>query len=229
MSKNELLRDYKIGDDELMQKADSLAVSMQRDATDFATRMVDATRINEIVTQNTAFKNHPTDQELLGLVSTATEIKDGTALNLRKKIAAVRSMAETKFGNNGKFRTFDFGELSSLPDSDLYRTARRVVRVGTSFLADLASEGLTAAFLTEITNLADKLDKQIDDMEAANENRDIKTQERVVLGNNLWNTMVKYANIGKSLYEFSDEARYNDYVLTESEGTGGATPETPNS
>jgi glucose-6-phosphate isomerase len=101
--------------------------------------------------------------------------------------------------------------------------------VGTSFLADLASEGLTAAFLTEITNLADKLDKQIDDMEAANENRDIKTQERVVLGNNLWNTMVKYANIGKSLYEFSDEARYNDYVLTESEGTGGATPETPNS
>ncbi len=229
MSQNELKRDYVIGDDEVMQRADALVLSMQRDAADFATRMVDAARISEIEDQSTAFKNHPTDQELLGLISTATEIKDATALNLRKKIATVRSMAETKFGNNGKFRTFDFGGLSDLPDSDLYRTARRVVRVGTSFLTDLASEGLTAAFLTEITNLADKLDKQIDDMEAAIETRDIKTQERVVLGNKLWNTMVKYANIGKSLYEFSDEARYNDYVLTESVGTGGSTPETPNS
>ncbi len=226
MSKNELIRDYTIGDDEVWQQADSLVQSMQRDATDFAARMVDATRIAEITTLSTQFKNLPTDPELLGIISTATEIKDATALQLRQKISSVRNMAETKFGNNGKFRTFDFGELSRLPDSDLYRTAKRVVRVGTSFLADLASEGLTAAMLTQITTLATTLDTNIDTMEAAVENRDIKTQERVTVGNSLWAAMVKYANVGKSLYEFTDEAKYNDYVLTPS--AAPTPPATPN-
>lgn len=213
MPKDESIRVYNFSDDVLWQKADSLVGSMQRDIADFALRKVDAPRINEIVLLVTQFKNHPTDQELLGLVSTATEIKDAAALELRKKISSVRNMALTKFGNNGKFRTFDFGELARLPDSDLYRTAKRVVRVGTSFLADLLSEGLTAAMLTEITTLATSLDTNLDAMEAAIENRDIKTQERVNIGNNLWKTMVKYADVGKSIYEFSDEARYNDYVL----------------
>jgi hypothetical protein len=224
MSKNESIRDFNISDDELWQKGDALVGSMQRDAADFATRKVDATRINEIATLNDKFKNLPTDPELLGLISTATEVKDATALELRKKISAVRSMAETKFGNNGKFRTFDFGALADLPDSDLYRTAKRVVRVGNSFLSDLASEGLTTAMLTDITNLAITLDTNIDGVAAAEENRDIKTQERVNTGNALWALMVKNANIGKSLYEFTDEARYNDYVLTDASPPKDDTP-----
>jgi hypothetical protein len=213
-----------MGDDTLWQKADALAASMQRDIADFTIRRVDAARISEVTSIVTDFKNHPTDQELLGLVSTATEIKDATALELRKKISTVRNIAATKYGENGKFRTFDFGPLSDLPDTDLYRTARRVVRVGTSFLADLASEGLTAAMLTEITTLATSLDSNIDAMEATIENRDIKTQERVIIGNKLWNTMVKYANVGKSIYEFTDEARYNDYVLIDEAPDAPPTP-----
>ncbi|MCX6209878.1 MAG: hypothetical protein NTZ59_10410 [Bacteroidetes bacterium] len=226
MSKNESVRDYKFGDDELWQKADALVGSIQRDIADFAPRKVDAVRIGEIATIVTQFKNHPTDQELLGVVSTATETKDATALELRKKLSAVRNMAVTKYGQNGKYKTFDFGALSELPDTDLYRTAKRVVRVGTSFLVELASEGLTAAMLTEITTLATTLDTNLDTMEAAIENRDIKTQERVAIGNNLWNTMVKYANVGKSIYEFTDEARYNDYVLID-DSTPPNTPPTP--
>jgi hypothetical protein len=227
MSKNESVRDYNISDDELWQKGDALVASMQRDATDFATRMVTGARTAEITALSTQFKNLPTDPELLGVITTATEVKDATALDLRKKVSTVRNMAITKFGETGKFKTFDFGELARLPDSDLYRTAKRVARVGTGFLADLASEGLTAAMLADIVTLATTLDTNIDTMEAAVENRDIKTQERVIVGNNLWNTMVKYANVGKSLYEFSDEARYNDYVLTDTPSplqTDTATP-----
>jgi hypothetical protein len=215
MSQNEIVRDYKIGDDELWQQADSLVLSMQRDAADFANRMVDSVRISEITNLSNQFKNLPTDPELLGIISTATEVKNANALDLRKKLSSVRSMAASKFGENGKFKTFDFGALSNLTDSDLYRTAKRVVRVGTSFLPDLATEGLTVGLLTQITTLATTFDSNIDAMESAKENRDIKTQERVIVGNNLWAVMVKYANVGKSLYEFTDEARYNDYVLVD--------------
>jgi hypothetical protein len=37
--------------------------------------------------------------------------------------------------------------------------------------------------------------------------------------------MIKLASVGKSLYEDSNEAKFNDYVI--SEGSGGAAPSPP--
>ena len=56
------------------------------------------------------FKNLPTDEELLGVVTTAAELKDATILEVRKRLSSERNMAGTKFGNNGKYKTFAFGE-----------------------------------------------------------------------------------------------------------------------
>lgn len=215
MALNEEKRNYNFGDDVLMQKADKLVLTMQRDADAFASRNVDAPRRDEIAKTNQQFKELPTDPELLGLITTATEAKDADSKNLKIKISSVRNMAETKYGKTGKYKIFNFGELSALSDEDLFRTAKRVVRVGRSVLSDLASEGLTDDLLNEIAELANGFDDKIDKVAEAVENRDIQSQERVRMGNRLWDLMVKYANIGKSLFEFTDEARYNDYVLTE--------------
>ncbi len=221
MALNEEQRAYKMGDDVLMQKADFLLKSMQRDAADFASRNVDGTRRNEIDDTNRQFKDLPTDPELLGLMTTATEAKNATALELRKRISTVRSMAETLYGNTGKYKVFNFGELSLLPDTEMYRTAKSVVRVGTNLLAELASEGLAMDMLNEMAALATDLDDNMDKVAEAEENRDISTQERIRVGNRLWALMVKYADIGKSLFEFTDEARYNDYVLTDGTSNSG--------
>ena len=230
MAVNEEKRDYNFGDDVLMQKADSLVKSMERDSDAFATRSIDSSRRAEVSETNAQFKDLPTDEELLGLISTATEVKDANALEVEQLISRVRNMAETKYGSNGKYKTFNFGELSALPDSEMYRTAKRVVRVGTKFLTDLASEGLTDDILKQIATLAITLDEKIDLVDDAIEERDIKRQERVRMGNKLWALMVKYANVGKSLFEFTDEARYNDYVLIETppnNGGGNPPPPTP--
>ena len=229
MALNEEKRNYNFGDDVLMQKADKIVITMQRDGDAFASRNVDATRRDEIAKTNQQFKDLPTDPELLGLITTATEVKDAGAMNVRIKISSVRNMAETKYGNTGKYKIFNFGELSDLPDEDLFRTAKRVVRVGRSVLSDLASEGLTNDLLNEIAALATSLDDNIDKVAEAKENRDIQKQVRVRMGNRLWDLMVKYANIGKSIFEFNDEARYNDYVLTEGSDSnkGGDAPTPP--
>jgi hypothetical protein len=212
MSKNESARIYNLGDDSLMQKGDSLVGTMQRDADDFITRNVDNARFNEIAILSTAFKNFQIDQELLGPVTTDTEAKYATELVLRQKFSTIRSMATTKFDNNDKYKTFDSVELSSLSNEDFFRTSKRVARVGNGFLADLASEGLTALILTDVTSLATTLDINM-------YTRDIKTQEIIELGNNLWNAMAKHANKGKSIFEFTDQARYNDYVLIDAATT----------
>ncbi len=219
MATKEVVREYKMADNELAQKADKLVGSMTRDATDFAKRKVDDSRRGEIVSQCTEFKNFPTDEELEGLVITATEEKDATNAELVEKLSNIRSMAETAYGNSGKYKTFNFGELSKLNGKELYFTAKRVARVGTLLLSELASEGLTVALLTEISTLATLLDNNLDAIGEAVEKRDIRTQERIILGNKLWRNMVKYANVGKSIFAANDEARYNDYVLTEGDDT----------
>jgi len=200
---------------------------MNRDAADFATRKVDATRIAEVTTLSTQLKNFPTDKELQGALIVATEVKDATKKDLLVKLNNVRGMAETKYGKSGKYKTFSFGELSRIPDEKLFSTAKRVVRVGTSLLAELATEGLTAAQLSEISSVGAILDNNLDAIEAAEENREIKKQDRIIIGNNLWDKMVINANIGKSLFQFKDEARYNDYVLTDAPPSTPPTPPTP--
>jgi hypothetical protein len=113
------------------------------------------------------------------------------------------------------YNSFGFGELANLSDDELYRTAKRVVRIATSLLSELSSEGLTIDILSNITQQAINLDIAIDAVGEAEEKRDLQTQDRITKGNALYIEMVKLAGIGKSLNEFSNEAKYNDYVLIE--------------
>ncbi len=155
------------------------------------------------------------------MVTDATNAKNTIADNIRIAVRPIRNMAETAYGTTGKYNTFGFDGLSELTDNDLYRLTRRVIRVGTKLLAELAAQGLTAAILTALGVLATDLDTAIDAIEDAIENRDLETQDRIIKGNVLWAEMSRLASIGRSLFEDTDEARYNDYVLI-----GGSTPKT---
>lgn len=94
-------------------------------------------------------------------------------------------MAELAYNNKGKYNTFGFGDMGNLPDGDLYRLARRVVRVSGKLMADLQLQGLTAAQVTALDTLATNFDKMIDAVEDAVATRDLETQDRILKGNTL--------------------------------------------
>lgn len=207
---------YKIADASLKQLADDLKDSMVRDTTDFETRGLTTVKLQNFQNLIDAFDQTSTDEELRGNITTKVEEKDALAKTIKQEISGIRSRVVNKFGlGSGKYNSFGFGELANLSDDDLYRTATRVVRVGTTLLADLATEGLTIAILNNLNLLATNLDKAIDAVGEAEEKRDLETQDRIEKGNALYTEMVKHAGTGKSLYEFTNEAKYNDYVLIE--------------
>lgn len=213
MPQSTVTRNYAMADAELKQKADGLAASITRDLTDFASRNINAASVTSFKTFITSFDSTSTDEELLGELKDATDAKNLVAENIRKAIRHIRNMAEIVYHNKGKYTSFGFEEMANMSDADLYRLAKRVVRVGTKFLADLAPQGLTAAQLTNIQTLATQLDTAIDTVEDKIENRDIETQDRIKKGNLLWDEMTKLGSIGKTIYEDIDEAKYNDYIL----------------
>jgi hypothetical protein len=207
---------YNIADASLKQVADDLKDSIIRDTTEFATRGFTPTKLEAFEALIIAFDETTTDEELRGNITTKVELKDALAKTLKQEISAIRSRVVNKFGqSSGVYNSFGFGELANLSDDELYRTAKRVVRIATSLLSELSSEGLTIDILSNITQQAINLDIAIDAVGEAEEKRDLQTQDRITKGNALYIEMVKLAGIGKSLNEFSNEAKYNDYVLIE--------------
>lgn len=204
---------YSMADGDLKQVADGLAATLTRDLADLAARNVTTATISNLQALITAFDETTTDEELLGEVKTATETKNAIADDIKKAIRPIRNMAEIAYASKGKYSSFGFEEMANMSDADLYRLAKRVVRVGTKFMSDLSPQGLTPMQLANLGTLAINFDNAIDAIEDKIENRDVETQERVIKGNLLWAECSKLSSIGKSVYEDTNEAKYNDYLL----------------
>lgn len=215
MSKATETRNYNMADADLKQKADNLKDSMVRDAASFATRNIATPRVTAFTALIAGFDATSTDEELRGDLNVTVNAKDALVQDIRKAIRPIRNMAEIQYNGTGKYKTFGFDEMAHLSDNDLYRMAKRVVRVGTSCITDMQKQGLTTAQLTSLDTLAKSLDTAIDTVGAATETRDLQTQDRIIKGNALWQEMITLSSVGQSLFIDIDEARYNDYVLTD--------------
>jgi hypothetical protein len=131
-------RNYSMADGELKQKADALANTITRDLADLGVRNVTAATVTGFKVFIQAFDDTTTDEELLGEAMTATENKNTIAEDIKKAIRPIRNMAEIVYGNKGRYNSFGFDDMANMSDPDLYRLAKRVVRVGNKFLTDLA-------------------------------------------------------------------------------------------
>jgi hypothetical protein len=215
MAKNEEVRIYRMKDADLKQKSDHIADNVTRDIDDFTTRNVTSDTIIAFRQIIATFDAAPTDEELEGDINDATDAKSALAERLRMSIRKIRNMAELQYNGRGKYNSFGFDNMANMSDNELYRLAKRVIRTSTRLADDLAVQGLTPAQLTTLTNLAIDFDASIDVQQNKIEDRTLAAQQRVTLGNILYTELVHLCSIGKGLYEDSDEAKYNDYVIDE--------------
>src|SRR4051812_26493129 len=210
MSKKELTRLYSMSDADLKQQADNVKALITRDITDFNTRGVTSITLSDFQDLIDDFDDLETDEEMVGEVMEATNNKNNLAEHVRKGIRSIRNMADIVYKGIGKYNSFGFTDMANMSDNELYRLAKRVVRVGTKVLAELASQGLTQQVLDDFATLSVAFDQSIDAQQKAVEDRDLATAERVSQGNTLYAEMSRLCSIGKTLYEDTNEARYND-------------------
>lgn len=215
MPRREEIRRYRMSDARLVQLTDSVRQSAQRDATELIAYGVTAATITALEAARDAFADNPTDEELSGDLVISTQAKNAEKLELQRQVRQISDRARIKFGEaDGRFRKFGVDLLTRQGDDELIRTAKRVVRVATSLLPELTSEGLTAAMITALGTSADTFDNLVDTQDDAFKNRDIAVDERISLGNALYDLLVNLAAKGKLCWEDVNEAKYNDYILT---------------
>ena len=219
-------RDYTLSDSELALFTSNLVVFMTRDTAEFAARGVVAADITALEAKGNEFEAFPTDAEYQGLVTIATEDKDADRAQLEVDIRNITDRAMLKWGaKSGRYKRFEVKNLTNFGDKDLLFAARRVVRIGTIYLADLAAEGLTQAMLDALTALAQDFEDKLNDLRDAIAERDEKTEERITLGNELYALVSKYCEIGKVIWKEVSEAKYNDYVIYKTSHSGLSKPQ----
>ena len=225
MTNQPITRDYKFSDATLKQNADDLIDSVTRDIVDFTHRGVADTSVIEGLRRS--FDAYSGDSYYRGIVSIKTQERDALVEGVTRAIVTIKIMAINKWRNksDARYTIFDFDELAGITPRDLVALAKNVITVGAAQLTELANQGLTQAMLDNLAAKRGQLDGKIDEKRKAVKTRDLATQSRIIAGNALYAEIVKLTNIGKDLYQYDNEAKYNNYLIYNTRNTKAPKPQ----
>jgi hypothetical protein len=214
MKKQGIARLYSFSDAYLIQKGKEKIAFIRRDKAAFEVFGITSAMINAFENAIAVFSETVTDIEALSDQMMITQAKNEKAEALRTAIRNLMVRVQLQFGlKSARYKKFGADALSRQTDAKLFLTARTVVLVGTDYLPELAAHGVTAALLTEITTLGDAFGNLIIEQKISISERNRIQENRVMAGNALYATLVRYTTIGAAIWETTDVAKYNDYVL----------------
>ena len=227
MKKKEVVRSYNFSDGRLVTIANEKIAFMRRDAAEFDNYGIKTDMVDALERQATEFSDTATDVELVADQTDVTAAKDIIAARLQEAIRGVMSRVVLKYPEvSAKYRKFGTEALSRQSDAELLVIAARVYRVGTEMLPELEVNGLTDRMLDDVNGFRGELQQELIDMKLKIADRDIEQESRVEAGNAIYATLIKYTNTGQSIWETSNVAKYNDYVVYNTK-TGGEEDEDP--
>jgi hypothetical protein len=214
MKKQGIVRLYNLSDANLIQKGKEKIAFIRRDKAAFEVFGITSAMINTLENAIVVFSETVTDIEALSDQMMITQARNEKAEALRTAIRNLMGRVQLQFEpKSARYKKFGADRLSKQSKGKLFLTGRTVVLVGTAYLPELAANGVTTAMLTDITTLCDAFENLIIEQKISIAQRNIIQENRVIAGNTLYATLVRYTAIGLAIWETTDVAKYNDYVL----------------
>jgi hypothetical protein len=216
--KKSLIRKYNFPDSELAQKSDVVSGFAERDMSRFGSyNYLEADR-QRLITMTTDFKDLPPDEFWEGLKADEVNRKNEKRKLLGLAMNPVRDRIRMYFGEmSALYRSLQLAELSKKSDNEYYFAVRNVHRLATLKKGVLAAKGLTDAMLTDLDTALKTFDNQMDVAKAAESTRAEETENRIIKGNAVYSEMVIVCEMGKSTWADESPAKYQDYVIYETE------------
>lgn len=205
---------FSLSYDELSLFASNLVVTLNRDVADLTPRGLDQLTIDAFAVIENAFEVLLPDEYYLGQLMTAVDAKDALRATVTQDIQLVSGFFEQKWGvSSGEYRSLRIKNLQNKGDDSFIRISRTVVEVATENLATLTPLGLTQAIIDTLESDAQLFEDALNDVVDKKNTRDLKAVERVNKANELYNYVSEYCKIGKLVYEHSDPAKFDDYLI----------------
>ena len=220
MALKPLRRNYSFSDGELLDTSERIILAANRDAADLARFGFTAAKLAAVATARDAFYSFPQDEFYSGDMMAKTRDKNIAMGAMGNAAEEIVQRAILKFKkDSGEVARFKFQGYAKFKEAEKVMACETVVDAANLFLAQLADFGLTAAIISDLQTKIEAAKTARRTKADAVMTRDQKVGERVSLGNELYTMLTEIADTGKTLYENTDETKYNDYVLYGSDGT----------
>jgi len=211
-------RGYSFSDGTLAELADELVAYAVRDNAQMIGFGYDAAKLALINAKITAFKEFANDDYFTGLMMEATATKNEAIKSMSIAGQEIVQRGVIKFGKNSpQERALAFTGYAGKTDSEKISACRTTHKFATEKLDDLAGQGLTTAILDAFKDKITAADTALTDKRMAVSERDTAVHDRIKLGNDLYRDLVPLADTGKTIWENTDESKYNDYVIYDSQ------------
>jgi len=216
--KKTLVRKYNFPDPDLAQKSDLVSGFASRDMSRFGSFNYHEADLQRLITRTAEFKDLPPDEFWEGLKADEVNRKNEMRRLLGLAMNPVRDRVKMHFGEmSALYRSLHLAELSKASDHDYYFAVRNVHRLASLKKGVLADKGLSEAMLTALDNALKAFDLQIDVAKAAETTREEETENRIIKGNSLYTELVLVCEMGKSTWADESPAKYQEYVIYETE------------
>ena len=207
-------RKYNMLDADLCMFVSILSGFLTRDLTDFSKYGLTSQKITSFENLGNAFEVFPTDEVLVGNVMVATDNKNVLREQVLTTINEMLLRVEAKWGvDSVKYKRLIIKNPSKLTDELLLNSARMLHLQITDYLTDLTPYGLSQLVLDDFEDLNQQFELAKKAQGDAISTRDEKRKERIDKGNELYDLVTAYCGFGKSLYEKTNSAKYNDYLI----------------
>ncbi len=230
MAIESLQRKYNLTDAELCLFTSNLCEILERDLDDLAAFNLNEQKIDDLKDLGDSFEVFPSDEVLLAYITGATEAKNAKLAQVKEGIRNMVTRCQMKWGaNSWQEKSLTVSGFNNFSDAAIFTASRRVAIQMNEFLYDLEDTGLTQDMIEDFVNLSQEYEDALNYLSNKITNRDRKTEERIMKGNELYALVTTYCEIGKRVYAMTDHAKYNDYLIygTGSGGSsgGGGTPQ----
>lgn len=217
MKKQSSNRQYNFPDADLYVQCMEKIKFAHRDIKNFEQYSYSKSRLSGFLNQCKKFRALPDDDELLGDQMVLTEKKKDASEKLKAAIRSIMTRVEMKYNNRtGRYRKFGTSKMGDMSDAQLLFCGRRVIRVARAQMDFLSDVGLSEKNIQRVVDSAQVFENALNFQQDKVSDRDIAVEHRVELGNKLYNELIVLCNIGKDIWAETDFAKYENYVIYES-------------
>ena len=212
---SELERKYSLTLSELYDLANRIIVAMHRDIADFAQFKILPENLTALEALTVEYYDNLNDDMYKAEHSYAIQLRNELRETIQHYLKRLALAAKNVFKNAPSiYNALVLPNVAKLTDKVFVVDISNVYKNAVQNKTKLEAEGIDTNYLTNFETKIDEFNAAMRTVEETLNQRETKTEQRIKLANTLHDTLSKYCDYGKFLYEDVSPAKYNDYLMT---------------
>ncbi len=214
MNNKKIQRKYTMSDMKLKGVVLDLRFALVRYLDELSIFGLTADKVEEFKALENDFASLEADFSVNADIVIATNEKKAKFSELKDQIRTMALRFQLKWGpKSSQVNSLGMKGMNNMIDDSLIMLAKRVLEKLNLHFDELATDGLTHEMINAYENLINSAESALSNQKNQINLRNDKTIERIQKGNQLYDLVVKYSEMGKKFYAMTDSVKYKQFLI----------------